>query len=304
MKVFVTGGTGALGRPTIPALISAGHTVTALARTPAKAAALAGQGATPVQVSLFDRSALAAAFEGHSAVINLATAIPPMNKFLSSRAWRSNDRVRVEGSAAVVDAAVRAGVARVIQESVCMVYRSQGRGWVDELSPVDDFPMTRGNLAAEANNQRFTGTGVVLRFGWFYGPGAAHSEQMFAQARRHIGMVLGRADGYVSVIHMTDAASAVVAALSAPAGIYNVVDNEPLTKRAFAQALASASGTAMWVRGPGRGALLLGARLTSLTRSSRVTNAKFRNATGWSPKYPSAREGWLATAVAAHRPRP
>jgi nucleoside-diphosphate-sugar epimerase len=298
VKVFVTGGTGALGRPTIPALISAGHTVTALARTPAKAAALAGQGATPVEVSLFDRSALAAAFEGHAAVVNLATAIPPMTRFLSRRAWRSNDRVRVEGSAAVADAAVHAGVERVIQESVCMLYRSQGTGWVDELSPVDDFPMTRATLTAEANNQRFTGTGVVLRFGWFYGPGAAHSEQMFAQARRHIGMVLGPADGYVSVIHMTDAASAVVSALSAPAGIYNVVDNEPLTKRAFAQALASASGTATWVRGPGRGALLLGSRLTALTRSLRVTNAKFRNATGWSPKYPSAREGWLATAVA------
>jgi nucleoside-diphosphate-sugar epimerase len=231
-------------------------------------------------------------------VVNVASAIPPMSRFLSKSAWRENDRVRVDGSATVVDAAMDAGVDRVIQESVCMLYRSQGDRSVDEQSPVDDYPMTRGNLAAEANNQRFGGTGVVLRFGWFYGPGAAHSEQMFAQARRHFGLVVGPAAAYQSVIHMTDAASAVVAALHAPAGIYNVVDNEPLTKRAFTQALASAAGTAMWVRGPGRAASLFGARLTSQTRSLRVTNAKFRNATGWSPRYPSAREGWLATAVA------
>ena len=57
------------------------------------------------------------------------------------------------------------------------------------------------------------------------------------------------------------------------------------------------AGTAMWIRGPGRGALLLGDRLTSLTRSLRVANRRFRRATGWSPRYPSAREGWRATAA-------
>jgi len=226
MRVFVTGGTGAVGRHTIPALVQQGHSVTALARTPEKAAALTAQGATAALVSLFDRSALAAAFAGHDAVINLASAIPPMTRWMSAKAWRNNDRVRVEGSAAVVEAALAAGVGRVVQESVSMRYRDQGAGWVDEEAPIDQYPMARGNLAAEANAHRFSqvgGRGVVVRFGWFYGPGAAHSERLFALARRHLGLVLGPPEGYVSSIQVADAAAAVAAALGAPAGTFNAL---------------------------------------------------------------------------------
>ncbi|MGP4097459.1 NAD-dependent epimerase/dehydratase family protein [Nonomuraea sp. KM90] len=301
MRVFVTGGTGAIGGHAVPALVAAGHGVTALARTPAKAAALERQGATALTgVSLFDRAGLAAAFAGHDAVVNLATAIPSMSRFMSARAMRDNLRVRVEGSAAVADAALDAGLGRVVQESVSMLYRDQGDRWIDEDSPVDHYPLTRGNFAAEANACRFAATGggaaVILRLGWFLGPGAEHSEQLFAQARHHVGMILGHPAGYVSSIHLSDAASAVVAALGAPGGTYNVVDDEPLTKRAYANAVARAARTRPWVRGPGRAAYLLGDRLTSLTRSLRVSNARFRKETGWAPRYPSAREGWLATA--------
>ncbi|MEU6789063.1 NAD(P)-dependent oxidoreductase [Nonomuraea angiospora] len=301
MRVFITGGTGAIGRHTVPALLAAGHTVTALARTPGKAAALSSQGAVPVTVSLFDREALTSAFAGHDAVVNLASAIPPMSRFMSVSAQRQNNRVRTEGSAAVVDAALAAGVGRVVQESVSMVYRDQGARWIDEDAPVDHYPMTRGNFAAESSAHRFGreggGAGVVLRFGWFYGPGAAHSEEMYAQARHHVGMVLGHPDGYVSSIHLTDAAEAVVAALGAPAGTYNIVDDEPLTKREYAHTLARAAGTRLWLSVPGRAAYLFGHRLTSLTRSLRVGNARFRAATDWAPRYPSAREGWPATAA-------
>jgi nucleoside-diphosphate-sugar epimerase len=243
---------------------------------------------------------------GHDAVINLATAIPPMTRWMSTKAWQHNDRVRTEGSAAVVDAALAAGVGRLVQESVSMLYRDQGARWIREDAPVDRYPMARGNLAAEANARRFSeagGTGIVLRFGWFYGPGAAHSEQLFALARRHLGLVLGPPDGYVSSIHVADAAAAVAVALQAPAGTFNVVDDEPLTKREYAQALARAAGTAMWLRGPGRAAVLFGDRLTSLARSLRVSNARLRAATGWAPRYPSAREGWIATATALKHSR-
>jgi nucleoside-diphosphate-sugar epimerase len=306
MRVFVAGGTGAIGGHAIPALVREGHTVTALARTPEKAAALTAQGATAVSVSLFDRSALTAVFAGHDAVVNLASAIPPMTRWMSAKAWRNNDRVRTEGSAAVVDAALAAGVGRVVQESVSMLYRDQGASWVDEDAPIDRYPMARGNLAAEANAHRLWeagGTGIVLRFGWFYGPGAAHSEQMFALAHCHIGLVLGPPATYVSSIHVADAAAAVAAALHAPAGTFNIVDDEPLTKRGYADALARAAGKTMWLRGPGRAALVFGDRLTSLTRSLRVSNARFRTATGWAPRYPSSREGWIATATALKHSR-
>lgn len=306
MRVFVIGGTGAIGGHVIPALIGGGHSVSALARTPEKAAALTKQGAKVVSVSIFDRSALTAAFAGHDAIANLASAIPPMTQFLRAKAWRDNDRVRTEGSAAVVDAALAAGAGRVVQESVSMLYPGRGSSWIDEDVPIEVFPMARANIAAESNANRFSGAGgtaIVLRFGWFYGPGASHSEQMLAQARHHIGFVLGSPDSYVSSIHMADAAAAVAAALNAPAGTFNIVDDEPLTKRDYAAALAAAAGKAMWLRGPGRAALLFGDRLTSLTRSLRVSNARFRAATGWAPRYPNARDGWLATATAIKQGR-
>lgn len=299
MRVFVTGATGAIGRHAVPALIHAGHTVTAVARTPEKAAALTNQGAQPVSVSIFDRSALAAAFAGHEAVVNLTSAIPPTTQFMRAKAWENNERVRTEGSAAIVDAAIAAGIERVLQESICMLYPDRGAEWIDEDVAPDPFPLARPSLAAEANAHRFSaagGTGTVLRFGVFYGPGATHSEELLAFARRHLGMVMGSSGGYLSSIQMSDAAVAVTAALRAGAGTFNVVDNEPLTKRQYADALAAAARTTMWVRVPGRAALLLGSRAASLTRSLRVSNARFRAATGWAPRYPSAREGWIATA--------
>lgn len=300
MRLFVAGGSGAIGGHAVPALVREGHAVTALARTPEKAAMLASQGAAAVSISLFDRQALTAALAGHDAVVNLASAIPPITRFLSAKAWQADHRVRSQGSTALADAALAAGVGRMIQESVCMLYRDHGARWIDEDAPIDRYPNTRGNIAAETAAHGFTeagGTGTVLRFGWFYGPGAAHSEQMFRQARRHIGMVLGPPGGYVSSIHLADAATAVAAALQAPAGTFNVVDDEPLTKAAYADALARAAGSKPWLRGPGRAALLLGDRITSLTRSLRVSNARFKEGTGWAPRYPSAREGWAATTA-------
>jgi nucleoside-diphosphate-sugar epimerase len=301
MKVFVAGGTGAVGRYAVPALVGAGHTVIAIARSTEKAQWLRDQGAKPVQASLFDRDALARTFEGQDAVINLATAIPAGSNFLRSDLFDENDRIRREGTKAVVDAALKVGVPRVLQESVVMIYRGNGSGWIDEDWRVDRFPMALGNLAAEANAARFSGSGgvgVVLRFGWFYGPTSTHSQQFLRLARRHVCIQMGRADSYVSSIHLADAGSAVVAALNVPSGTYNIVDNAPLTKREYADAIARAAGKKVWLYAPGPAAHLLGDQLTSLTRSLRVSNMRFRAATGWNPVFDDAGKGWLATATA------
>ena len=304
MKVFVIGGTGAVGRPATRALVAAGHEVVGTARSAASADRFRRDGGEPATVSVFDVDALTAAFDGADAVVNLATSIPPVTRFMRRSAWAANDRLRIQGSACIVDAALAAGVERVVQESVVMVYPDGGDEWIDETTEPERYPLAEANLAAEASARRFTaagGTGIVLRFGWFYGPGAAHSEQFFAIAKRHVCVQMGRPTSYVSSIHMADAGSAVVAALSAPAGIYNVVDDQPLTTRGYADALASAAGKRCWLRYPGTMALLLGNRTTSLTRSVRATNRSFRQATGWEPVYPSALEGWRATARAIDR---
>ncbi len=299
MRIFLTGGTGAIGSYAAPALVAAGHTVSALARTPDKAATLRSQGVQPVSVSLFDREGLTAAFAGHDVVVNLASALPPTHRMILTSAWTANHRVRAEGSANVAAAALKVGIPRLIQESIVMIYRDGGDHWIDEDWPTDRFPSAAGNHAAEANAQRFThggGVAVTLRFGIFYGLGAAHSEQIMAFARRHIGFQAGRPDSYVSSIHVADAASAVVAALESPSGTYNVVDDQPLTARDNTQAMAAGVGTNTWLRAPGRAASLLGQRTTSVTRSLRVSNTRFRATTAWKPRYSSVWEGYRAMA--------
>lgn len=295
MKAFVTGGTGAIGGYAVPAPVAAGHHVTALARSDAKAEVLRAQGATPVRVSLFDRADLDMVVAGHDVVVNLASALPPPAKFMFRSAWRDCERIRTAGSAAVADAALLAGVPRMIQESVVMIYRGAGDQWITEGAPVDHYPIAAGNHAAEASAGRFGSAGgaaVVLRFGLFYGPGAAHSEQIVELARRRIGFVGGHGDTYMSSIHLADASDAVVAALECPGGTYNIVDDQPVTKRENAVAIGDVVGVRPWLTVPGRAALLLGDRATSLTRSLRVSNGLFRATTPWRPRYPSVREGY------------
>jgi nucleoside-diphosphate-sugar epimerase len=155
LRVFVIGATGAIGKYVVSSLVRAGHRVTGIARSQGKAAQLNRQGATALSVSIFDRADLTDALRGHNVVINLATAIPPTASFMRTSAWQENDRIRKEGSAAIVDSALAAAVPRLIQESVSMLYRDQGDKWIDENSPADDFPMALGNGAAEANEEAF-----------------------------------------------------------------------------------------------------------------------------------------------------
>src|SRR6476659_2740577 len=122
MKLFVTGATGAVGRFVVPLLVAQGHDVTAVARTEDKAKALDQAGATPARVSIFDPDQLAGAFAGHDVVLHLATAIPPTNRAWRASAWAENDRIRTQGSKAVVDAALTAGVEQIVQESITFIY--------------------------------------------------------------------------------------------------------------------------------------------------------------------------------------
>jgi len=287
MKVFVTGGTGAIGRLVVLRLV-ARHEVTALARTPEKATALAAAGARTAEVSLFDPEQLAAAFAGHDVVLNLATAIPPPNKALQAAAWTENNRIRTEGSTAVVDAALAAGVGQVVQESIIFPYPDSGDRWIDEEVPLDPVAALQSTVVAESNARRFTDAGRT---------GVVQSDQILDAARRHIGLAIGRPGGYISSIHVDDAAAAAVAAIGIPPGVYNVVDDDPLTKRDFARAVGDAVDAKPWFLTPGRVARLGGKRTAALTRSQRVTNRRFREAAGWAPRFASAREGWAATVA-------
>ncbi len=173
MIVFVTGGTGALGRPTVARLREAGHTVRALARSAAAAAALRAAGAEPVPASLFDPRALAVAVRGADAVLHLATRIAPASAARRRDAWRENDRIRAEGTRTLVDAALAADVGVLVYPSFAPVYADGGARWLSAGDPVAPTAVLRSTLVAEDEVARFTaegGRGVSLRMAGIYGP--------------------------------------------------------------------------------------------------------------------------------------
>jgi 2-alkyl-3-oxoalkanoate reductase len=301
LKIFVAGATGVLGRRAVAKLAEAGHEVTGVARTPEKAELLQRLGVQPVAVDLFDAGAVKGAVSGSEVVANLATHIPNLSRAALPGAWSENDRIRGEASRNLVDGALATGASRYIQESIAFLYGDGGDAWLDEETPLDVPALGRSVLDAEAQAQRFTdggGTGVVLRFGQFYAPEAAHSIAMAKMIKRRVAPALGDPTGYVTSIHAEDAAGAVVAALDAPAGTYNVTEDEPVTRAELARVLADAFGKKVPRMLPKVVAKAGGAKTNYLARSHRVSNRRFKEATGWAPAYPSVRDGWPGVAAA------
>jgi nucleoside-diphosphate-sugar epimerase len=303
MRVFVAGATGVVGRRAVLRLLSAGHEVTAVARTAEKAASLRRTGARPARVDIFDEAALRDAMTGHDAVVNLATKIPPLRDMAKTRAWEENERIRREASGALVDAAIAAGVRVFVQESLAFLYGEHGDEWVDASHTAwtpSVFSDAMG--VAEANVARFTeagGRGIVLRFGKFYAPDSDQFAAIVRAARRGFAADLGTSDSYSPLIDVDDAATAVVAALDAPAGTYDIVDDEPLTRRDQQRVLAGAVGRRRLWHLP---ASVAPKRASYLAASQRVSNARFRDATGWRPGSPSVREGFPKLVRDLHEP--
>lgn len=299
MKIFVTGATGVVGRRAVPLLVAAGHEVTAVARTAEKGQAVRRAGARPVTVDLFDAAGIRRALAGHNAAINLATHIPRSTlQMLLPWAWRENDRIRREASAILVDAALAEGVSRFVQESFAPMYPDCGDEWIDEEVPPRPARYNHSTLDAERSAARFThagGTGVVLRYAGFYGPDASHVPDLIRFTRRGIFALPGRPEAYFSSISHDDAASAAVAALGVPAGIYNVVDDEPLRRAEFARVIADSLGVPPPKPAPAWMGRVMGSIGELLSRSLRISNRAFREASGWAPRYPTVREGWPAT---------
>lgn len=299
MKVFVAGATGVLGRRLLPLLTAEGHDVTAVARNEAGRASVERAGARPVEVSLFDLDAVRAAVAGHDAVINVATRIPTGPSAARLSAWAENDRIRREGSRILVDAASHAGAERYVQESITFVYADHGAEWIREDGRLDLEFQLFSATDAEAQAARFTadgGQGVALRFGLFLDETSAHFRDALGMLRKGRVPTFGRPDAYQASIHVADAAAAVAAALTAPAGLYNVVDDEPLTRKEHFAAAARAFGLPEPKPLPQAIAKL--PRVRVLARSQRVANGAFKAATGWAPRYPSAREAWAELARA------
>lgn len=194
LRLFVTGGTGVLGRALQPVAKAAGHDLAMPGRE---------------ELDLFDPSAVAEAVSGVDGVLHLATRIRSAEQISDPDAWHENDRLRADASRILVDAAIASGVQVYVQPTVTFVYPTDGP--VSEDTPIGDvLPILRSALVAEQQADRFAragGRGVVLRFGWFDGPGTSNPEP--------------RGD-FGATLHVSDAGRALVSALSLPSGIYNV----------------------------------------------------------------------------------
>ena len=304
MRVFVAGGSGVLGRASLPALVAAGHQVRAMARGSEKAALVRKLGAEPVDVDLFDAVAVRRAVAGSEAVVRLTTKIGRLTEISKRRAWDETNQLSTEGARILVDAALAEGIGTYVHESVTFVYRDGGEAWLAEDAPVDDggSHVLGAVLAGEQEAARFTnagGRGIVLRFAGFYGPDAASTLEMVTMARRRMLARLGPSTGYFSSIYVPDAGRAVAASLNVPAGIYNVSDDQPVRLADYMRTLARALKAPPPYRLPAfLGKWMFGEVWSYLSRSQRVSSARLKAASDWTPEVSSVEDGWARIAAA------
>jgi len=296
MKIFVTGGTGVLGVPALRMLRERGHEVLALAHSARTAARLREAGVQVVEGTLYDRERLMQAMVGVDAVLHLATRIPAAAAMPDPASWQENDRIRVEGTRNLVDAAIANNVEVVVYPGIIFVYRDSGDRWIDaETAEIETSLSVRTALDAEAEVERFARTGkrgITLRLGLLYGPTSIHTRETLEAIQHGVYLTPGPDDAYLSSLWIDDAASAIVAAMErAESGIYDVVDDEPMTQRAIREAVLSIVGKPLVEQTLAY--LLAGAVVRPVTEQSRrVSNARFKELVGWQPSVPSPREGW------------
>lgn len=295
MRIFVTGGTGVIGRRVVPALRARGHEVSAAGRSAIGLQAHARIGVKTVALDLFDADAVRHAVAGHDVVINLATHVPPNSRAFLPGAWREMARIRRHGARVLTNAAAANGVQRLIQESFAPIYPDNADRWVTEAVVPHPARYCQSALDAEAaamNFAREDRNAVVLRFAYFYGPGDAFTRQLAAFVRHGWLPLLGRRDAYFPMVIHDDAAAAVVAAVDLPNGIYNVVDDQPMTHGAIGSAIASILSVRPPRFLPAWTVMLAGSLGETLARSLRLSNAKLKGASSWRPSAPNAADGF------------
>lgn len=299
MRVFVGGATGALGVPVVKQLVAAGHDVTGLTRSAAKASKIERLGARVAVGDALDAASMERAVgeAKPDAIVSVLTRLPKRGP-TSVKHLRPNARVHREGTANVVRAARAAGVDRVVAESVIFRY---GYGTLPPMLREDATPAEPPGFlneildAVNALEATVLGAGgIVLRYGVFYGRDTGHQLFMTKMLGRGMMLLAGGDVGSLSWIHVDDAATATVAALErgGPGEVYNVCDDEPASTWAFAEELARVTGG----KPPKAIPIAIAekvARYAALFTTSTVTmsNEKAKRDLGWTPRYPSVRDG-------------
>jgi 2-alkyl-3-oxoalkanoate reductase len=308
MRVFVAGATGALGRRLVPLLVAGGHRVTAMTRSPGKAAGLRAAGAEPVVADALDRDAvLAAVAEARPEVVvhQLTALAGALNFRRFDESFAATNRLRTEGTDHLVAAARAAGARRLVAQSFAgWPFARVGGPVKTEDDPLDPDPpaeLRRTLDAIRRLESAVLGAGgleaLVLRYGGFYGPGTSVGAggSMVDDLRRRRFPMVGAGTGVWSFVHIDDAAGATVAAVERGApGIYQIVDDDPAPVSAWLPELAAAVGARPPRQLPAWVARLVAGEHTvvMMTEVRGASNAKARRELGWRPAYPSWRQGF------------
>jgi 2-alkyl-3-oxoalkanoate reductase len=305
MRVFVTGGTGALGRHLVPALVTAGHEVVASTRTSGQTGRLRELGAEPVVVDGLDREAVIAAVRAAApeVIVHEMTALAGMRSFRHpDKLFAATNELRTRGTDNLLAAAAEAGTRRVIAQSYAGAGPDERPGPVKTEEDPPRWRTIRAGMKGPAAIAYVETTvparareGLVLRYGGFYGPGTGDFLTE-AVRKRHVP-VIGGGTGVWSFIEVTDAAAATVAAVEGGApGVYNVVDDDPASVAEWLPYLAQVLGAKPPLRVPAWLGRLLGGEFVTvqMTSSRGFSNEKAKKELGWEPRYASWREGFRA----------
>jgi nucleoside-diphosphate-sugar epimerase len=304
MRVFVAGGSGAIGRRLVPQLLARGHQVTATTCSARGAAELDALGATSAVVDGLDGAAVreAVARAEPDAIVHEMTALSGKQDLKHFDRWFAvTNRLRTEGTGHLLAAAEAAGVRRLVAQSYTGWNNERVGGRVkDESDELDRAPAANQveSLAAIRFLERAVLgaplAGVALRYGSLYGPGA--SEPMVELVRNRRLPVIGGGGGVWSWIHVDDAAAATVVALeSGASGVFDVVDDEPAEVSLWLPWLARAVGASPPLRVPSwLGRLAVGqVGVQWMTEARGASNRKAKQQLQWRLRFPTWREGFV-----------
>jgi 2-alkyl-3-oxoalkanoate reductase len=302
MRILIIGASGAVGTHLTRQLTGQGHDVTGTCRAASKEGGIRSAGATPLVLDVLDAAATrtAVAHVHPDAIVYQATALAG-SRFGRSldKTFAPTNRLRTDGTDNVIAAARSAGVGKLLAQSFAP-YRYASSG---QVASEDDPMLTQPPASAAQTfaamthlDQAVTAAGgVALRYGGFYG----EPDQMTAAVGRRKYPLVGDGRGMMSFIHLHDAAAATVLALEAEGpAIYNVTDDEPAPMREWLPALAAALGAKPPRRVPEWvGRLVMGSGLDMMMQARGAANAKAKKELGWTPRYPTWREGFRAIRV-------
>jgi nucleoside-diphosphate-sugar epimerase len=303
MRVFVVGASGAIGSRLVPQLIDRGHEVIGTFRSsPEKAEDLRALGAEVIALDLLDKPAVRKAVldTRPDAIVHEATALADARFGRSlDRTFAPTNQLRTEGTDALLAAAREAGVRRFVAQSFANYrYAHEGGPVKTENDPLDASPPATArqtNNAMTHVDQAVTNAGgIALRYGGFYG---GSDDGLVKLVRKRYFPIIGDGGGVSSWIHLDDAAAATVLALEHDgSGIYNIVDDDPAPLNEWLPVLASVLGAKpprhipAWLARliAGEGGVIMG------TQSRGASNAKAKRELGWTLRYPSWRQGFVA----------